>query len=234
MLLNLLACGYAPKARLRYDGIRSDGDSIADREDIMVRHRALSIAFLLFGSSLWASELDAEFGPDTASDAKATLVAYARGASLASAKQDVPRASELDAELPTQSRFGGFHGGFGGFRGGFGGFRGGFGGFRGGFGGFRGGFGGFGGFNRGFGGFGFGFPRFGWGGLGFGGFGWGLGLGLGYGGWGWPGWGYGGYGLGMGYGGWGWPGMGYGGWGYGGYAPLAYYSPYMGYAGGCW
>ena len=199
---------------------------------------------------LRAGELDAEFGPAVPgrpkTDTPVTTAVADGNAPLAIASDDRPtgwKASELDAETPTQAHGGGHGGGFGG-GGHFGG--GGFGGFGGGFGHFGGG--GFGGFGRGFGFGGFGGFRWRlrtwWIRLRawlrrFGGFGWlgirrlrlGLGLRL------WAmairstamvawamaasataGLGYGGLGYGgLGYGGLGYGGMGYGGMGYGGY-----------------
>ena len=171
----------------------------------MIRYLGYLATFLLLGSPLWASELDAEFGSKAVNKAKTTSLANAPAAPLTALvslnKSEVGKASELDAEGPVQSwrHFGGFHHGFGGFHRGFGGW------------GYGRGFGGWG-YGRGFGGYGLG--------LGYGGFGYGLGLGYGL-----------GYGLGLGYGG-----FGYGGLGYGGYMPVAYYSPYMGYGygWGCW
>ncbi|MDR3637935.1 MAG: hypothetical protein P4L84_29285 [Isosphaeraceae bacterium] len=197
----------------------------------MLRHVGILAASLLMGSSLRASELDAEFGQKSLANATAGAVAESERSStlvqVNSKEASSNRTSELDAETPVQA----FHGG-GGFGHGFGG------------GGFGHGFGG-GGFGHGFGYGGYGFGRgFGYGGWGFGGglgyglgFGYGLGYGgfgygLGYGGFGYPWFGYGGYGYGLGYGGYGY-GLGYGGYGY---APVAYYAPYVsyGYRRWCW
>jgi hypothetical protein len=169
------------------------------------------VAVLALGASARASELDAEFGPKQDSTNKAVAVAAANSLAMA-------EGTEMDAEAPVGAWHHGFFGGGGfGFGRGFG-----FGGF-----GFGRGFG-FGGYGLGLGYGGYGFGGYGLG-MGYGGLGYG---GLGYGGLGYGGLGYGGYGLGYG-------GLGYGFGGYyGGYAPVAYYSPFRsygyGYGLGCW
>ena len=146
----------------------------------MIRRTSILMTVLLAAATGRAGELDNEFSNQPPAVAALTIAAPS-----AVVRPGIVKASELDAEKPTQScHFGGF-----GFGRGFG-------------------YGGWG-FGRGFGGYvGFGYRSVGFGGFG----GYGLGLGLGYGGYGL---GYGGYGLGMGYGGYGGLGYGgYGGLGY--------------------
>jgi hypothetical protein len=149
----------------------------------MMKHLFAVAAAICVAGPLAAGELDKEFSSKPSKNTPAATAAKATTTVKA-------KASELDAEAPTQAyRGGGYRGGWGGgYRGGWGGgYRGGWGGgYRGGYawgGGYRGGYWG-GGYRGGYwGGYGRGY---GWGGYG-------VGIGIGLGGYGWGGGYWGGY-----------------------------------------